>query len=105
MDYYFTLWYNTYAFSLLFYKIYMKRENAGSWNSGLEKSKSDIHILHNSKCLKTLRSIVYWAKKIQKGTHQMAISLGRAPYRQGAPPELVGPWPAPGAHLLLYGGF
>jgi hypothetical protein len=28
-------------FSLLFYKVYMKRENAGSWNSGLEKE----HIL------------------------------------------------------------
>ena len=25
--------------SLLFYKVYMKRENAGSWNSGLEKEK------------------------------------------------------------------
>ena len=24
---------------LLFYKIYMKRENAGSWNSGLEKEQ------------------------------------------------------------------
>ena len=33
------LWYNTYALSLLFYKVYMKRENAGSWNSGLEKEQ------------------------------------------------------------------
>ena len=39
MSYYFTLWHNTYAFSLLFYKVYMKRENAGSWNSGLEKEQ------------------------------------------------------------------
>ncbi|VAH04290.1 unnamed protein product [Triticum turgidum subsp. durum] len=29
--------------------VYMKRENADSWNSGLERSKSEIHILHNSK--------------------------------------------------------
>ena len=33
----YTLCHNTYAYSLLFYKVYMKRENAGSWNSGLEK--------------------------------------------------------------------
>ena len=30
---------NTYAYSLLFYKVYMKRGNAGSWNSGLEKEQ------------------------------------------------------------------
>ena len=36
---YFTLCYNTYGYSLLFYKVYMKKENAGSWNSGLEKEQ------------------------------------------------------------------
>ena len=35
----FTLCHNTYGYSLLFYKVYMKRENAGSWNSGLEKEQ------------------------------------------------------------------
>ena len=39
MGCYYTLYHNTYAFSLLFYKVYMKRENAGSWNSGLEKEQ------------------------------------------------------------------
>ena len=39
MGYYYTLFHNTYAFYLLFYKIYMKRENAGSWNSGMEKEQ------------------------------------------------------------------
>jgi hypothetical protein len=39
MGCYYTVWYNTYAFSLLFYKVYMKRENAGSGNSGLEKEQ------------------------------------------------------------------
>ena len=29
----------TYAYSLLFYKVCTKRENAGSWNSGLEKEQ------------------------------------------------------------------
>ena len=39
MGCYYTLCHSTYAYSLLFYKVYMKRENAGSWNSGLEKEK------------------------------------------------------------------
>ena len=39
MGYYYMLYHNTYAFSLLFYKVYMKRGNAGSWNSGLEKEQ------------------------------------------------------------------
>ena len=39
MGCYYTLWHNTYANSLLFYKVYIKRENAGSWNSGLEKEQ------------------------------------------------------------------
>ena len=38
-DYYLTLCHNTYGYSLLFYKVYMKRENAGSWDSGLEKEQ------------------------------------------------------------------
>ena len=39
MGYYYTLCYNTYAYSLLFYEVYIKRENAGSWDSGLEKEQ------------------------------------------------------------------
>ena len=39
MGCYFTLCHNTYAYSLLFYKVYIRRENAGSWNSGLEKEQ------------------------------------------------------------------
>ena len=39
MGYYYALYHNTYAFSLLFYKVYMKRENAGNWNSGLVKEQ------------------------------------------------------------------
>ena len=39
MGYYYTLCLNTYAYSLLFYKVYMKMENAGSWNFGLEKEQ------------------------------------------------------------------
>ena len=32
-------WSNSYAYSLLFYKVYIKSENADSWDSGLEKEK------------------------------------------------------------------
>ena len=39
MGCYYTLCHNTYAYSLLFYKVYIRRENAGSWNSGLEKEQ------------------------------------------------------------------
>ena len=39
MGYYYTLCHNTYAYSLLFYKVYMKRENADSWDSRLEKEQ------------------------------------------------------------------
>jgi len=39
MGYHFTLYHNTYGYSLLFYKVYMNMENAGSWNSGLEKEQ------------------------------------------------------------------
>ena len=33
----------------------------------------------------------YWAKKYQRGTHQVATSLGARPIPQGVPPGLVGP--------------
>ena len=39
MGFTYTLCHHTYAYSLLFYKVYMKRENAGSWDSGLEKEQ------------------------------------------------------------------
>ena len=39
MGYYYTLCHNTYAYSFLFYKVYIRRENAGSWSSGLEKEQ------------------------------------------------------------------
>ena len=43
MGCYITLWYHIYAFSLLFCKVYLKRENSGSWNSGLEKEQILVH--------------------------------------------------------------
>ena len=58
MGCYYTLCHNTYAFSLLFYKVYTKRENADSWNSGPERSKSERPILHSSKSPETLQRII-----------------------------------------------
>ena len=39
MGCYYMIYHNTDAYSLLFYKVYIRRENAGSWNSGLEKEQ------------------------------------------------------------------
>ena len=50
---YYTLCHNTYAYSLLFYKVYVKRENAVSWDSGLEKEQILEPILHSSKSPET----------------------------------------------------
>ena len=64
MGCYFTLCHNTYGYSILFYKVYIRRENAGSWNSGLEKEQiletysaqlqmswnsTEYHIINNEK--------------------------------------------------------
>ena len=71
----------------------MKRENAGSWNSGLEKE----HVFGIYK--------KYWANKVPEGGHQRTTRVEGAPYPLGTPPDLVGPWQASGAHLWLYGVF
>ena len=42
-------WSNSNAFSLIICKVYTKRENTGSWNSGPEKATSELPILHISK--------------------------------------------------------
>ena len=102
MGCYYTLYHNTYAFSLLFYKVYMKRENAGSWNSGLEKEQ--ILETYSAQLQKSwnFTEIIfgiykkYWAKKAPEGGHQPATRVEGAPYPLGTPPDLVGPmWPLP----------
>ena len=95
MDCYFTLCYNTYGYSLLFYKVYIRRENAGSWNSGLERSKYYRPILRNSKSPETPRNILKQIKKNPRqrwrlvGPHPAhkggGAPLGRAPLPHGPP--------------------
>ena len=91
MGCYYTLYHNTYAFTLLFYKVYMKRESAGSWNSGLEKEQ--ILETYSAQLQKSWNFTEisfgiykkYWAKKAPEGGHQPATRV------EGAPPDLVGP--------------
>ena len=110
MGCYYTLRYNYYAFSLLFYKVYIKRENASIRNSGPERSKSE-PILHNSKCPETLRRIVLgYIKNIgrrnnRRGPTRWPQAWGRTLPPMACLPSLWAPWPAPGVHLLLYEGF
>ena len=97
MGCYYTLFHNTYAYSLLFYKVYMKRENAGSWNSGLEKEQIlDTYSAQLQKSWNPREVIFgnnkkYWVKKNTRGDPHP----GRAPASWA-------PWWPSGAHLLLY---
>ena len=96
MGSYYTLWYNTYAFSLLFYKVYMKKENTDSWNSGPERSKSERPILHISKSLENLQRIILeyikntGQRKYQRGPTRWPQAWG-VPCPLGMPLGLVGP--------------
>ena len=86
MGCYYTLCHNTYAFSLLFYKVYMKRENAGSWNSGLEKEQTletysaQLQQPRNSTELRFRKYKKYLAKEVhEEGSPAVHEGGGRAP--------------------------
>ena len=86
MGCYYTLCHNTYAYSLLFYKVYMKRENAGSRNSGLEKEQiletysAQLQKSRNSTEVNFGINKKFWAKKVPEGAHTLATRVGGAPY-------------------------
>ena len=102
MGCYYTLCHNTYAYSLLFYKVYIRRENAGSWNSGLEKEQiletysAQLQKSWNSTKVIFGNNKKYWAEEIAEGAHTLATRVG------ARPPASWAPWQASGAHLLLY---
>ena len=81
MDCYYTLWYHIYAFSLLFCKVYLKRENTGSWNYGLEKEQ--VWVLYFAQLQIPWKSTwnflgiykKYWAKEVPHGSCQGPTSL------------------------------
>src|SRR6187399_2467643 len=100
MGYYYMFCHNTYAFSLLFYKVYKKRENAGSWNFGLEKEQTlETYSAQLQKprnctklCFKKYKK--YLAKEVHEGGHRLSMRVGGTP-PLGRAPCLVGPLKAP----------
>ena len=96
MGCYYTLCHNTYAYSLLFYKVYMKRGNADSWNSGLEKEQ--ILETYSAQLQKSwnftenyfgIKKNIGW-RKYQRGPHPGHEGGGHA-LPPGRAPCLVGP--------------
>ena len=108
MGCYYTLCLNTYGYFLLFYKVYIKRENASNWNSGLEKEQILETYSAQLQNLETPRkSFLELIRIIERRKHQRGPTpwpggWGRA---LGTPPVSWGPWWPSGAHLLLYEGF
>jgi len=107
MGCYYTLCHNTYAYPLLFYKVYIKRENADSWDSGLEKEQiletysAQLQKSWNSTEVVFGNNEKYWAEEIPEGAHTLAMRVGGAPYPLGAPPASWATWKPPDAHLLV----
>ena len=100
MGCYYTLCHNTYAYSLLFYKIYIRRENAGSWNSGLEKEQiletysAQLQKSSNSTEVIFGNNKKYCAKKIPEGSHTLATRVGARPGGRAHPhPHVQGVGP------------
>ena len=82
MDCYYTLCHNTYDYSLLFYKDYIKRENASSWDTRLEKKQI-----------------------LQTYSAQLQKSWNSTKQLFGINKNFWAPWWAPSVHLLLYHHF
>ena len=102
MDCYYTLCHNTYAYSLLFYKVYMKRENAGSWDSGPEKEQ--ILETYSAQLQKSWNSTEHLKINKEKSLPKMK-ARGPTPCSRGwgaCPPTSWPPWWLSDAHLLLY---
>ena len=87
-----------------FTRFIMKREDAGSWNSGWKRSKYWKPILHSSKNPKTPRkSLLELIRIIERRNYQRGPTP--KPEWWGRAPCLLAPWWPSGAHLLLYEGF
>ena len=80
-----------------FTRFIMKRENAGSWNSGWKRSKHWKPILHSSKSPETPQKSflelirIIERKKYQRGPTPCPRGWGARPTPLGTPPCLVGP--------------
>ena len=85
-----------------FYKVYMKRENAGSWNSGLEKEQIlETYSAQLQKSWNSTKVIFginkkYWEEEVLEGGHPPSTRVG------ARPPTSWALWQPSGDHLLLY---
>ena len=78
----------------------MKRENAGSWNSGPERSKYERPILHNSKSPENLwRIILEYIKNIGRRKYQRGPTRG---HKCGGAPLPCGPSGRPPMPIFCY---
>ena len=91
MGCYYTLCHNTYAYSLLFYKVYMKRENVDSWDSRLEKEQILETFMHSSKSTETSRKLFL---DYIKNTERKKFPRGATPCPRGWGHALP-PWAPP----------
>ena len=80
MDCYCTLCHNTYGYSLLFYEVYIKRENVGNWNSGLEKEQ--ILETYSAQLQKSWNSTKCLKRNKEKSTPKMK-ARGPTPFSWG----------------------
>ena len=108
MGCYYTLYHNTYAYSLLIYKVYIKRENAGSWDSGLEKEQIlETYSAQLQKSWNFTEDVFgiykkYWAQEVHQGGHTLPMRVGARPTPWARTPTSWAPWWPSGGHLLLY---
>ena len=102
MGCYFMLCHNNYGYSLLFYKVYMKRENVGSWNSGLEKEQ--ILKGYSVQLQNSWNSMEHLKINKEKSSPKMK-ARGATPCSRGwgaRPPTSWAPWWLSDVHLLPY---
>ena len=96
MGCYYTLCHNTYGYSLLFYKVYMKRENVGSWDSRLEKEQvletysAQLQKSRNSTKVIFRINSNYSSEEIPEGATHHPRGWGAHPTLLGTPSCLVG---------------
>ena len=95
MGWYYTLYLNTYGYSLLFYKVYHEEGRCRQLEFWLEKEQTlETYSAQLQKIWDSTKQLFrfnknYWSKEIGQGAH----------------PYLLGPWWSSGYHLLLYEGF
>ena len=91
--------YVTILMAILFYftRFNMKRENADSWDSGLEKEQIlETYSAQLQKSWNSTKVIFgindnYWAEEVPEGAHTLATRVGGAPTPTRRAPCLVGP--------------